>query len=85
MAFIAQIKEKLSKRFKMTDLGPSKRYLGMEVERNAKLHTVTLTQTAAIEGLLKAQGMQDCKPASTPMDAGEKLMKSEDGWMAGGP
>ena len=77
-AYIDSIKKALSQRFKMTDLGPTKLYLGMEVTRNTKKGTVTLTQSAAIRELLKAQGMENSRPASTPMDCGVVLMQADE-------
>ena len=39
---IAELKSHLSKRFKMTDLGPIKHYLGIEVIRNKENYTLIL-------------------------------------------
>jgi hypothetical protein len=63
---LRQMKDELKKRFKMTDLGPAKQYLGIEIHRTKE--RISLTQTEYITDMLKRFGMEDCAPKPTPMD-----------------
>ena len=55
--------------FKMKDLGAVTRFLGMDVQRDRSRHVtrVSLTSSRHIDDMLQRFGMQDCKPASTPL------------------
>src|SRR5882762_1916499 len=61
--------QQLQTRFELKDVGPMRRYLGMEV---AKLNNgdLKLTQTPYIEDLLASFGMASAHPVKSPMDAG---------------
>jgi len=63
---LRQLKAELKTRFKMKDLGPVKRYLGIEVRRTKR--QISLTQTEFTTDMLKRFGMEDCAPKLTPMD-----------------
>ena len=72
-----EIKQKLQKKYKMTDLGPVKRFLGMTVERTKNGYR--LHQETYIDSLLQKNGMTDCYDASTPIETHAKLeTNSED-------
>lgn len=73
---INQLKTDLASRFKMTDLGPSSHYLGMEVMRNN--NTITVTQPVYIDQLLAAHQMSNCNTATTPMVEGLCLAPASD-------
>jgi len=64
---IQKLKKALSKRFDMTDLGPSSYYLGMTITRDRKNQTIRLSQKGYIEKILKDLGMCEAKPQHTPM------------------
>ena len=64
------IQKKLTARFKMTDLGELSHYLGMEVTIDTNSEKITLTQKTYMKKVLQQFGMTDCKPVSTPMEAG---------------
>jgi hypothetical protein len=66
---IQELKNALSNRFQMTDLGPCSYYLGMAVTRDRKNRTIRLSQKGYIEKVLKEFGMSDAKPQSTPMNS----------------
>jgi len=77
-ANISMIKAKLSERFHMTDLGPCKYYLGMEVTRDRQNRTLKLSQRSYLEKVLRDFGMWDCnKKHDTPIDTHTKLQKAE--------
>ena len=65
---IQKIKDALSTRFKMTDLGPCKFYLRLEVYRDRPNRILQLTQAGYIERVLYGFGMNECKPLGVPMD-----------------
>jgi Reverse transcriptase (RNA-dependent DNA polymerase)/gag-polypeptide of LTR copia-type/Integrase core domain/GAG-pre-integrase domain len=73
---IEEIKAKLSSHFKMKDLGIMKRFLGLEIERNS-FGDVIISQRRYIERVLERFGMQDCKPAYTPLPANIRLRKRD--------
>jgi hypothetical protein len=75
-AFIAEVKSKLSAHFKMKDMGITKRFLGMEINRNTN-GDVILSQCHYIERMLQRFGMQDCKPVYTPLDKNTQLHKRD--------
>lgn len=75
---IQNLKEKLHKRFQMTDLGPAHLYLGMQIARNRSTHTLYLDQKKYIQIVLERFNMTNCNPVSTPMETGLKLTHRSD-------
>jgi Reverse transcriptase (RNA-dependent DNA polymerase) len=73
---IGEIKAKLSSHFKMKDLGIMKRFLGLEIERNS-FGDVIISQQRYIERVLERFGMQNCKPALTPLPTNIRLRKRD--------
>ena len=73
---IGEIKAKLSSHFKMKDMGIMKRFLGLEIERNS-FGDVIISQKRYIERVLERFGMQDCKPAYTPLPTNIRLRKRD--------
>ena len=61
----------------MTDLGLLHYYLGVEVKQREG--SIFISQAKYISGLLKKFGMEECKPAITPMEQNLKLSKFEGG------
>jgi hypothetical protein len=75
---VAALKCELAKRFEMKDLGPVKRFLGIQVERgmfNGRLG-MKLQQADYIRTVLERHGMENCNPVSTPLDSSVKLTKT---------
>ena len=52
--------------FKMTDMGDVSLVLGMQVTRDRKYKTLTISQENYTKSILERFGMTDCKPSSTP-------------------
>ena len=75
MSVIQELKAQLRQKFDMTDLGPCSHYLGMEITRDRVKGTLRMAQTTYLDKVLCAFNMADCKPVSTPMDQGLKLVK----------
>lgn len=67
-ARIDAVKRHLAGLFTTRDLGPTTFYVGMRVTRTDG--AVALSQRAYIEDLLLRHGMQDCRPATTPLPGG---------------
>lgn len=65
------IKKKLANEFDISDKGPAKYILGIEIERSDNV--IRLSQRYAIKKLLESQQMEDCKSVSTPMESNLKL------------
>ena len=72
-----EIKQRLQKKSKMTDLGPGKRFLGMTIERTRNGYN--LHQESYIESLLYKYGTAGSYGACTPIETHTKLdIKSGD-------
>ncbi|MBW0480544.1 hypothetical protein O181_020259 [Austropuccinia psidii MF-1] len=52
--------------------------LGIKINRNRSSKTITLSQKLYINKVLKEFGMMNCKPVTTPMDPGAKLVLSNE-------
>lgn len=65
LAEIHAVKQALSERFHMSDLGPCQYYLGMTVTCNHKNRILRLGQQAYLEKILRNHKMTDCKAALT--------------------
>ena len=73
---IDQIKEELSQKFEMTDLGEAHYCLGIQIIRDRQKGIIEINQAKYIEDVLKRFGMENSKPVATPMQTGTKLSKS---------
>ena len=73
---ISEIKQDLCRTFDMTDLGLLHYCLGIEVWQTD--NSIFLSQSKYARNLLDRFRMQDCKPASTPMETGLKLSAQSD-------
>ena len=62
------MKESLSSKFKLKDLGQIKNCLGMNVGVDKVNGTVTLNQENYVDQLLNRFDMVDCKVADTPLE-----------------
>ncbi|GMF21560.1 unnamed protein product [Phytophthora fragariaefolia] len=75
---INQLKRDLSARFKMKDLGEIHYILKMEVRRNRKDKTMTISQHKYIKELLNKFDMEKCVPVSSPQIRGIELQAETD-------
>jgi Reverse transcriptase (RNA-dependent DNA polymerase) len=73
---VEQFRSSTKQQFEMSDLGLLHYFLGLEVERESD--SIFVSQRKYAKDLLKKFEMHNCKPASTPMNVNEKLVK-EDG------
>lgn len=63
---ILSVKAKLKERYRMTDLGPVWRFLGLDIENHGSGYA--LHQATYIDTMLKRHGMQDAAEADSPID-----------------
>jgi len=61
-----RIKQLLHTNYKMSDLGPARRFIGIEIEK--KEDSCCISQQAYIDTILRRFGLLDVKPAKTPLD-----------------
>jgi hypothetical protein len=71
---IAQVKQQLKQRFEMTDSGKCKFVLGIELIDHDD-GSVTLCQRRYVDDILRRFGMEECKPAASPVDISTKMLK----------
>ena len=76
-AEMSQLKEALSSRFNMKDLGEIHYCLGMQVTRDTETGEFTLHQGQYIRNILQKFGMTDACPTSTPSDTNVRLVKDD--------
>jgi hypothetical protein len=79
MSEISKLKQRLSVRFDMTDLGPCSYYLGMSIRRNRRNRAIYVSQEAYIDKVLKNFDMTQCHPIKIPMDSHERLTSTARG------
>ena len=70
-----QIKKTLTNTYTMSDLGNAALVLGMRITRDRCARTLTLDQEVYIRKVLKACGMENCTPLTTPEDPNTVLTK----------
>ena len=70
-ASVDAIKKKLTKSFKMKDMGPAYWVLGIRVTRDREAGTISLDQTQYAKDVLKRYGMENAKPVPTPITNSE--------------
>jgi len=74
---VTTIKHLLRAKYKMTDLGPVRCFLGIEIERDRSRRIRHIHQQRAIQKLLATYGFSDCNGHWTPQPTGSKLRRLE--------
>jgi len=69
---IHTIKQRLSERFEMKDLGIARKFLGIEIEYGHD-GSIQIHQNQYIQQLLERHGMGNCNPVATPLDTSVKF------------
>ena len=72
------VKEKLSQRFKMKDLGSLHHFLGVNIIQDKLARMIWISQPMYIEKILQRFEMEDSKPVGSPLNPDVKLVASED-------
>ena len=70
---IVSLKQQLSKKFSMKELGPAKNILGMKIVRDRMARKLWLSQEAYIHKVVQRFNMDKAKPVSTPLGLHFKL------------
>ena len=70
---ITQFKNKIKRVYKITDLGNLCWFLGMEIKHDCATCTISINQSAYIEGMAMKFGLTSAKPIYIPMLPGEVL------------
>ena len=70
-------KEKINSRYALTDLGPVHWLLGINIVRDRKKRTVTLSQHAYINSILKKFSLAGAKPYATPIVPGASYSQND--------
>lgn len=68
MSEIKKIKEMLGKEFDMKDLGPTKRILGMDIERDRAGGVLKLSQSRYVKKIMQVFRMGDAKLDQPPLE-----------------
>ena len=76
---VEEVIKELSKSFKLKVIGEPKKFLGLEIERDSKDKRITLHQSIYSSRILEKFGMQDSKPAATPMATVQEFGKNDGG------
>ena len=71
------VKEEMSQKFEMKDLGPLHHFLGVKVIQDQLAGVIWIGQPSYTEKILQKFGMHDSKPVSTPVNPDVKLVSSE--------
>ena len=73
---IGKVKAELGEHFRVKDLGELHYFLGVNVRQNFKTGKIWIGQSSYAQAVLKKFGMENCKPAATPVATGTKLLKA---------
>jgi hypothetical protein len=76
---VEALESEISKLFETTKLGEPTKIVGIEVTRNRKKGTLTITQEKYIENLLVSYELEKANSVSTPMDLSVDLTPTETG------
>src|SRR5204863_169388 len=75
MASINDLKAQLNEEYEMKDLGELKYFLGIQVHRDRERKIIHINQAGYNRTILERYGMQNSKPASTPLATSARLVK----------
>ena len=74
---VSKFKSDLSNHFEMTDLGELAWILGIQVKRDRISKTITLSQAAYIDSVVKRFNLESASPLQTPIDPSVHLSKDQ--------
>lgn len=69
------VRDTLSNNFKMKYMGESSSILGIRIQRDVQLGTISIGQTKYIDDMLHKFNMTDCKSVLTPLEMGANISK----------
>jgi hypothetical protein len=73
MELIMRLKDRIRTFVEVTDLGELHWLLGIEVTRNCDNHTLSLSQKAYLDSIIRRFNFEELKPVSNPMEPSTKL------------
>jgi hypothetical protein len=76
MVSINALKEQLNEEYEMKDLGDVKYFLGLQVYRDRERKIIHISQSRYNRTILERYGMEDSKPANTPLSSSAQLTKA---------
>jgi transposase InsO family protein len=76
-SFTSTVKQQLSSAYRMRDLGPARFILGIEIQRNRRKRTISLSQRQYFDNVLARYGMTDCNPVKTPMATNQHISSTD--------
>lgn len=77
MTIMNTIKDNLSRRYEMEDMGELKYILGIAVERDKENRTVTLSQAKYIDDMMKRYQLTEGRTYNTPLDSNVTMQYSD--------
>src|SRR5271163_3245069 len=76
MASINDLKVQLNEEYEMKDLGELKYFLGIQVHRDREWKIIHINQSGYNRTILERYGIENSKPANTPLASGARLTKA---------
>ena len=77
MQALNNLKENLSKKYDMKNLGEVKTIIGWQITRNLSTRTIRVSQLAYIRDLLEEENLTNCNAPTIPMKAGSFIEMNE--------
>jgi hypothetical protein len=74
---IRKLKQQFESRFQMTDLGPCRYYLGLEISRSRPERKLHITQSLYLQQVLQRYNSTTLNASKTPMEAGLDLKPAD--------
>src|SRR5438046_5492640 len=75
MASINDLKAQLNEEYEMKDLGELRYFLGIQVHHDRERKIIHISQSGYNRTILERYGMENSKPASTPLSTSARLIK----------
>src|SRR5712671_7412960 len=70
---IDRLKDQITKRYEVTDLGNIESYLGIRILRDCSIKRLTIDQSGYVKDILDRFGMADANPNHTPLPTGADM------------
>ena len=77
MSLVEEVKQVLGEHVEVSDLGESHWLLGIEIRRDREARTISLSQRAYLESIIRRFNFDELRPVSTPMEPYLKLSASQ--------
>lgn len=74
---VEELEQEIGKSFDITHLGPVSWLLGLAITRDRAKRTLSISQEAYINSIVRRFNLEDAKPISAPIDANTRLMKTD--------